>query len=467
MATSYNTTVKLYTGVPLVKGGTDVLYTSGASAESALASYLTATYTAYYFERENRRYVQIDDIFGNLDDVNYISFANMSHGGKIYFGFVDQVVYVNDHNTQIEFTIDPFPTFLGDCTESDYAYVLRNSPKSADDTRGANLITDFNIETAGNVYTEIARKQYIGTEGIVYYAGNIAGVGTLAGTNIKIGPLTSTVLQDIIDHGGTIIGAYTCPAAWTSGAQQLVSALDSQSIAPFANMGSFQMAKVKTGLYNKIYVTVSSSSRYYEPEEFSNPELVEFAILKTMAPGPGIFVYPKNYRGMTDNLAEGIFAKFPAIQIAVNAVYTQAQERIAGANAARSMLLGAISGGLLGADINGISAVSETFVNQWAAQYSPPTLYGHGEPITDPNFGLYVSFGNVHPDAFTLRNIDNYFRYYGYAIGGVRPLADINTDNRAFLQTRGDFLRGSEADGVLNARLAQGIKIRKILGTIP
>ena len=116
MATSYNTTVKLYSKVPLVKGGTEVLYLSAGSAEGILASFLKSTYSAYYFERENRRYIQIDDIFGNIDDVNYISFANNSHGGKIYFAFVDQVIYINDHNTQIEFTIDPFPTFIGDTT---------------------------------------------------------------------------------------------------------------------------------------------------------------------------------------------------------------------------------------------------------------------------------------------------------------------------------------------------------------
>lgn len=465
MATAYNTTITVYKGVPLVKGGTDVLYLSAAAAEGVLASYAAGTYSGYYFERENRRYVQIDETYGNLDDVNYLSFKNMSHGGKLYFAFVDHCVYINDNNTELEFTIDPFPTFLGDCEESDYVYVERNTPKT--DTRGENLVVDYNIESGKNVFTEIARKEYVGTTGIVYYAGNIAGVGSLAGTNIKMGPLSAALLQDIVDHGGAIIGAYACPADWTTGAQQLVSSLASQQIAPFFGVGSFYCQKMNTGLYNKIYVTVSSSSRYYEPEEFANPELAEFQILKTMAPGPGIFVYPKNYRGVADNLAEGIFAKFPAIQIAVNAVYTQAQERIErGAQSAYSLIMGGLTGGLVGAALGGISSIGQSFVNEWATQFQPPTLYGHGEPITSPNFGLYVSFGNVHADSKTLTGIDNYLRYYGYAVGGVRQKSNINTDNRAFLQTKGDFLRGSEADDQLNARLAQGIKIRKILGTI-
>lgn len=464
MATAYNTTVTVYKKVPLVKNGTDVLFLGGSAAEGVLAAKAAGTYTGYYFERENRRYVQIDETYGNLDDVNYLSFKNMSHGGKLYFAFVDHCVYINDNNTELEFTVDPFPTFLDDCEMSDYVYVQRNTPET--DTRGDNLVVDYNIDTGKNVFTEMARREYIGTTGIVYYAGNIAGAGTLAGTNIKMGALSSTLLQDIIDHGGAIIGAYACPADWTTGAQQLVDSLSSQTISPFSGMGNFYCSKMNTGLYNKIYVTVSSSSRYYEPEEFADPQSAEFVILKTMAPGPGIFVYPKYYRGVADNLAEGIFAKFPAIQIAVNSVYTQAQQRIEGAQGMKSLVTGILGGGLVGGAMAGVSSVAQSFVNEWSTQFQPPALYGHGEPITAPNFGLYVSFGSVHADSSTLQHIDNYLRYYGYAVGGVLPKASINTANRAFLQTKGDALRGSEADEILNARLAQGIKIRKVLGTI-
>ena len=76
---------------------------AASAAEGVLASILVGTYIAYYFERENRRYIQIDDVFGSVDSVNYISFAINSHGGQIYFGFVDQVVYIND---QLSRTVD-------------------------------------------------------------------------------------------------------------------------------------------------------------------------------------------------------------------------------------------------------------------------------------------------------------------------------------------------------------------------
>ena len=467
MSTSYNTTVKLYSGVPLMKNGTDVLLLAASAAEGVLAAKLTATYSAYYFERENRRYIQIDDIFGNLDGVNYISFANNSHGGKIYFGFVDRVIYVNDHNTQIEFTIDPFPTFFGDCIVAEYAHVLRNTP--SEDDRGANLISDFSIETAGNVFTELARRDYNAGTTICYYAASdsTGATGLLQGTNIKIGPLNATLLQDILDHGGVIIGAYACPSAWASGAQQLVTYMDTVNVASFAQMGSYVTNKVKTGLYCKIFVTVNSTTKYYEPEEFTNPESASFGILRTMAPGPGLFIYPKNYRGLTDNLAEGIFAKFPSIQIAANSVYTRAQEKLDMASAAQGMLLGGMSGGLVGAIMGGASGLISSYVNELTAPYKAPTIYGHGEPITDADYGLYCAFGNVHADSFTLRNIDNFFRYYGYAVGGVRPKAQINLDDKAYLQTGNSILFGSEADDELNARIMRGIKIRKTLSTLP
>ena len=168
MATAFNTTVKLYAGVPLVKGGTDVLLLTASAAEGVLASKLVGTYTAYYFERENRRYIQIDDVFGSVDSVNYISFANNSHGGKIYFGFVDQVVYINDHNTQIEFTIDPFPTFYGDAKRLDEFFVIRNTPRN--DIRGQNLEDDYLPKGVKNSYNYIWGGQFGIDRAVVVYA---------------------------------------------------------------------------------------------------------------------------------------------------------------------------------------------------------------------------------------------------------------------------------------------------------
>ena len=109
MATVENTTVKIYKGVPLIKGGTEVLYLAQAQAEAALSSFLFKTYTEYYYTRENRGAIQVKDTIDNVEGINYVSFVNTSHGNKIYFAFVDRLVYINDNNTEIQFTIDPFP----------------------------------------------------------------------------------------------------------------------------------------------------------------------------------------------------------------------------------------------------------------------------------------------------------------------------------------------------------------------
>ena len=161
MATAYNTTVKVYKGIPLVKGGTEVLYLSGASAEGALSAGATdvKTYTQYYYTRENRRAIQIDAPIQDLEGYNYVGFQNASHGGKWYFGFIDEVVYINDNNTEIHFTIDPFTTFLGDTKEKKPVFIVRNTVKP--DTARANLQPDYTPATIRTQYTNIANYQFV------------------------------------------------------------------------------------------------------------------------------------------------------------------------------------------------------------------------------------------------------------------------------------------------------------------
>ena len=471
MSTSYNTTVKLYSSVPLVKGGTEVLYLSSSNAEGVLASFLKATYSAYYFERENRRYIQIDDIFGNIDDVNYISFANNSHGGKIYFGFVDQVIYINDHNTQIEFTIDPFPTFLGDTSVVKDVYVQRNTLLT--DVRGANLQPDYLPQSAKTRYVQLDSLSLLCNQGRVLFAGE-TGLGYPLldpngyVTGIQYGTLSPQVLESIKDNGGTIIGAYLEPAVGTG---QMVTVGSSLTGNPLSHMASYTHEKLRSGVYTKVALAGSNVFRTYELEDFSNVNSVTFGVIYFRIPAFSVFIYPKNYKGIADNTAEGVYMQAPALSISAQQGYTNAQmtqDIFSGVMAGGSgAISGGLTGGWIGAIAGGLSGLAGSGLNMaknvYISKFSTPQVFGGSLPITADDMCIKASLLAVSPSLSDCIRIDDYFDYFGYNLEEMRVASGVNITDKAYLQTGSEFIAGSEADVELNARIMQGIKIRKTL----
>lgn len=475
MATSYNTTVKLYKSVPLIKGGTEVLYKSGSAAESELSQFQVGTYSAYYFERENRRYIQIDDVFGSLDDVNYISFANMSHGGKIYFAFVDQVVYINDHNTQIEFTLDPFPTFIGDTTLFTNSYIIRNTLLT--DVRGANLQPDYLPRSCKTRFVVLdslavscknrARVVFAGKNGTGWPITSPAGYPS----GIQYAVLSDTILQDIVDHGGSIIGAYMYPDAFQDGAQKIAEAGTPLTGNPLAHMATYTHEKLRTGIYTQVAIATSNTFKTYELEEFANVNSVSFGVVYFFAPAFSIFIYPKNYKGIPENTAEGVYLQGPSLSISAQQGYTAAQmssDIFAGLMAGGSgAISGAAAGGWVGAIAGGVAGLAGGALNMaknaYMSQFKTPQVFGGALPITDDDYTLRAYLVAVSPSLSDCIRIDDYFDYFGYNLEEMRLSAGVNLTDKAYLQTGCEFVHGSEADAALNARIMSGIKIRKTL----
>lgn len=469
MSTSYNTSIKLYTGVPLVKGGTEVLYLSQGAAEGVLAPFLKATYNDYYFARDNRRAVQIDATFGECDDVNYISFANKSHGGKIFFGFVDEIVYINDNCTEIRYTIDPFPTYLGDTDMLNNVFVVRNTYKNP--TRTSNFIIDYVPQSVKKYYTNIYHTE-IGPAngGVCYFAGGGHDYVEIQGTGILVGQLTQALVERIHTNGGIIIGAYLDFLGGTTAYYEPVQARPDITFNPLSG-GGLLTPKLRTGVYNDLILNTSSGSKQYDIEDFADPESVTFGQLFCVIPSPMLFIYPKNYRGVANNVGEGVTVKVPSLPIAANATYTDAQF----VSDARNVLVGALGGafagylkgGAAGAAVGGIAGaaggVGNMLYNDYATQFKAPQIIGRGEPMLSTSKTLVIDFIRAWPANNELNAINNYLNYYGYQVNSVMSATDVNTDNNAFLQTGSEFLHGSEADTEINARITAGIKIKKTL----
>ncbi len=471
MPTAINTTVKVYKGIPLIKGGTEVLYLSGAAADGVLSGAASAvlTYSQYYYTRENRGYIQIDDVIGNLEGANYIGFQNASHGGKWYFGFIDEIVYINDNCTEIRFTIDPFTTFIGDTQKRDYVYVKRNSPTLTTRTMPYFHTDDYQLPSCKYTFQNLGELNYTAQIGVVYFASaSTNGTGLLLGTGIKTGVLSQAIIEDIQQNGGVIIGAYTCPSGWATGNIQITDALSDFTVNPFVGITATN-EKLKSGVYTKLAVTGNSETKYYNIEDFDNPESITFGCNRLMIPCPSVFIYPKNYKGRANNLAEGFLCKFPSLPITANAVYTNQQRISELVSAGAGLFGGAASGanfGPIGAVLGGFAGavapmVKGAFTEYVSMRFEPPAVIGHGEPIVDGQFNLRIGFNTIQPTDQCIARIDDYLTRFGWEWNYVESAARISVRrDKDYLQTGEPFVYGSLADAELNARIMNGIRIR-------
>lgn len=505
MPTPTNSIIYLYKGVPLIKGGTEVLYEYQDTAITKLESFLHRTFFQYYYVRANRQYVRIKATMPEVEGCNYLAFRNPSNGNKWFFGFIDLLVYINDNTVEIEFTIDPFPTYRGDCSLIDYTYVIRNTVLT--DVPRQNLQPDYLPSSAKIDYNVIQEVSIDGYDAVVYFACSAPELSTLtelvypeasAGgvivgkrTGIKCASLTNSILELIQQYGGTIIGAYMCPN-WRQSSGAVDEYLMYRNLGviggnPYSSLtGNYRHEKIRSGVYNTVILNTSQSNKAYQLELFTNPEQVHFQVVGLMTPCPSVFIYPLNYKGITHNLAEGVYMKFPAIPISANAVYTIAQQTmdnwteienfvkggfsgaVSGAMGGTMFggygaVLGAVGGGIMGALSGGLSGAVQRYHHANLARFAPPTVSGSGEPIVSVSGSLQIQVLVSRPSLTDLIRIDNYFDYYGYNLDEMRLTAGINTSDGAFLQTGSPMLAGSEVDDILNTRLMNGIKIRRNL----
>lgn len=471
MATAFNSTVIVYRRVPLVKGGTGVLYLSGTSATGALAGFAQRTYSSYYYTKENKNSIQIGAPIGDIEGCNYVAFQNASHGGHWYFGFIDHLVYINDNNTEIHFTVDPFPTFLGDTTQGKYVYIKRNTV--AVDSMGKWLANDYLPKVAKNKFTPGITLLTTCKRPAIYFICNQqkGDFITADGNNTAIQIIRNATVQDVGDilaANGTILGCYLLPDTplWNNEAMEGGSVLT----ANVADIGSgFRHNKIYSGVYNKVALVTTQSVKFYDLEDFDNPNAITFKQVRIKIPAPAILYYPQNYKGVPDNVAEGLTMILPSMPIATPSVYTQGQAindifAIAG-TAISGAVMGAMGGAGVGA-IPGLAVgigmgVANMAKNVEMTRYQPQGATSCSFPNITSDYILRARLSIVSPSLDTLLSVDDYFDYYGYEIDEVFENTEVNTNDGAYLQTNSGWLSGSEGDDEINARLIAGIKIIK------
>lgn len=122
--------------------------------------------TAQSYQRIDNGIVRAGIEADLLMDCNYIMFRNTSYGSKWFYAFIDNITYVNDHTSEIHYTLDVMQTWYFDY-EIEPCYVEREH--SLTDNYGENFI-DEGLETGSYIVR--------GTQSYLYGFNPYTGAGT-------------------------------------------------------------------------------------------------------------------------------------------------------------------------------------------------------------------------------------------------------------------------------------------------
>ena len=159
-----NGEIILCKGIKLDKNFENVLSYSEANMVTLCRNNAIATTTKYSILDPTVRSIDIALPYSSCITANYIAFKNPYYGNKWYFGFVNDVKYINNNTTTVEYTLDVFSTWYSKFSIGK-AFIEREHV--SDDTFGLHTIEEnlstgeFVINSAGRISNKLAAGKYI------------------------------------------------------------------------------------------------------------------------------------------------------------------------------------------------------------------------------------------------------------------------------------------------------------------
>ena len=292
------------------------------------------TYTGLTYQRVDKNKMRLPINIDTAMKADYIMFINPAFENKWFYAFIDNVSYINNNVTEIEYEIDVMQTWFYDCTLLE-SFIEREH--SATDAPGDNLV-DENLNI-GNEYF-VAYQQIKDLSSCDLYA--VYTVPTSAGSlqancqiidnkvftgisYVRVGLIDDTNLVTlanwVAEHNANLQTLFQFPTAlepsYTPGYWENSEAIDCSItndfdvIYPASNRESYIPKNQKLNTYPfkclRVYNNVGSAS-IYRFENFAgkfNAPFV-FKIEGTFAPQQEIACYPYNYLGVENNYNEGL-----------------------------------------------------------------------------------------------------------------------------------------------------------------
>lgn len=437
--------------------------------------------------------------YEDLLGFNYCMYQNTSYGNKWFYAFITEVRYVNDGMTEITIETDVIETWKFDIR---YQTSFVEREHVSNDSIGLHTIPE-NLETGE--YTETGIEHYSELddtcpviastvnidsldknngsfqankyEGVMYYIVNGVGSFWYHGTD-QMDTINSVLSR--LDGAGKISGIssiFMCPqklAGWSiDGPWHLINGttityrqaftggetprtLNDFSITRPTSIGSYSPRnnKVLCFPYNFLSLTNNNGNNaVYHYEDFTYdpnyPNIFKFGVKGVIVPGCSIRAIPKNYKGQSENYAEGLSAgKFPICSFQ-NDIYTnwltqQAVNipiQVVGSGV--SIAAGAATGNPIGV-VSGILGIAQSLGTIYEHSLIPPQAEGD---VSSGEIGFSTTKNTFEGHKIQIREeyariIDNYFTMFGYKVNSLKVPVFETRLNWNYIKTRGLNITG-------------------------
>ena len=479
-----NTTIKLYSGVPLDDTYNHTLYFQTLADQTAYFHSGIAKYSipVNSYQRVEKGKMRIEKTADDLYDCNYLAFQNTNYGNKWFYAFITKVEYVNNVTTEISFEIDsmqtyffdvrlkqcfverehpntdeigdniqPEPVELGEYVTSDYGLV-----KSLTDYAYIVAIIDENNYGGGQVYDRI----YSGAELWAYKSSDLSAL--------------QTKISSYISKPEQIISIYLCPKACikpdgvaiADGGEQLTDTYEGlkynitlNSVQQETNdFGGYVPKNKKLYTYPYNYLTIDNAkgqSLVLRYEFFDNlTPVIELTTTITMP--VQIVARPCSYKGLPSYDPLGGYTSSKSESLALdnypicswsNDSYAQwvAQKTI-------PLLLSGISRTIGGAMVLGgggmavglANSVMNVISQQYDASIKADICRGN---ISDGSINVSNSYQNFYKSRTHITKdyaitIDNFFTMFGYAVNRVKIPYRNSRPHWNYVKTKGCVVHG-------------------------
>ena len=481
---------------PLEDDLKNTLYFANETAQrNYFTSIISRTFTNVSYQSETRTF-RCPDKLDNVRQYNYMMWQNTAYSNKWFYGFIKKMTYVNDNFTDVEFAVDPLQTFMFDITVKP-SFVEREHTN--DDSFGSNIIHE-DLELGDYVETNLApeEKFTLGTKafviGVTKLDDNLVSQTFVTLSSIPEA-LTYIGFDSLSDlkacvkmfndhgHGDYINCVYCVPFSCLSGKYTLTGDYEfvcyKNFTMKFDDSATLTVQNKLADNYvprnNKLlcypfrYVQMSNlngSVANYHYEDFKNPNTGEigtylhFLLWGQAGVGCDIKVFPTNYKGIQNNIDEGLtYGKLPvgswnndvftnwltqnAINIPIGFVSDIASIGVGIATAPEGGGMGIVSG---------ITGIANKLGQIYEHSLQPPQAEG----ATNVGNSMYawgqscMLFKHMSIKSQFARIIDDFFDMFGYATHRVKTPNTAHRQNWWYTKTIDCNITGNVPNDYMN-----------------
>lgn len=457
-----NSTIKLYTGVPLDNTYVHTLYFESPSDQLAYfhgTAQVVRTFSRQSYQRVVRGEMKVQVSADAIYNCNYLAFQNTSFGNKWFYAFITSVEYVNNETARVTFEIDVMQTYLFDVA-LEQSFVEREHTVS--DNIGDNIqpepvntgelvSNDTNSKIVGNLFVDqVIILSYIddGLKGNMY--DGVFGAGTLkAYEPTDYDSLNQFLLANFITTPDNVLGLYMCPRAIIGSGEEIpvggkiITTSHTGTTYRKISLGKVSSDdtldgyeprnnKLYTYPYNFCHVDNNSGKGLDLRYEFFEDNEAKCNIISNITEPVELVLYPTGYKGFKTQETNSPSYTSESLQVnnfptcAWNVDGYQAWKAQNSfpmiVNAFGNLATGTLASGFTGKDMpwanQTLSVVTNALVQEYKASISADIIRGtFSNAGANYSNGLNLfSYWRMSVQRSYAKVIDNFFDVYGYSV---------------------------------------------------